>query len=109
MRRRRSAPSAVPGRSDTGASVTQRVEEELRERFPDARIVRMDMDTTSRKGSHQDIFHRVLNREADILLGTQMVAKGFDFPNVTLVGRHLGRQPPSTCPTSGPASGPFNC
>lgn len=65
---------------------TQRVEEELKEQFPDARIVRMDMDTTSRKGSHQDIFHRVLNREADILLGTQMVAKGFDFPNVTLVG-----------------------
>lgn len=65
---------------------TQRVEEELKERFPDARIVRMDMDTTSRKGAHQDIFHRVLNREADILLGTQMVAKGFDFPNVTLVG-----------------------
>ena len=65
---------------------TQRVEEELKERFPAARIVRMDMDTTSRKGSHQDIFHRVLNHEADILLGTQMVAKGFDFPNVTLVG-----------------------
>ena len=65
---------------------TQRVEEELKERFPDARVVRMDMDTTTRKGSHQDIFHRVLNHEADILLGTQMVAKGFDFPNVTLVG-----------------------
>ena len=65
---------------------TQRVEEELKEQYPKARIVRMDMDTTSRKGAHQDIFHRVLNREADILLGTQMVAKGFDFPNVTLVG-----------------------
>ncbi len=65
---------------------TQRVEEELKQQFPDARIVRMDMDTTTRKGSHQDIFHRVLNHEADILLGTQMVAKGFDFPNVTLVG-----------------------
>ena len=65
---------------------TQRVEEELKERFPGARIVRMDMDTTTRKGAHQDIYHRVLNQEADILLGTQMVAKGFDFPNVTLVG-----------------------
>ena len=65
---------------------TQRVEEELKDRYPEARIVRMDMDTTSRKGAHQDIFHRVLNHEADILLGTQMVAKGFDFPNVTLVG-----------------------
>lgn len=65
---------------------TQRVEEELKELFPDARITRMDQDTTTRKGAHQDIFHQVLNREADILLGTQMVAKGFDFPHVTLVG-----------------------
>lgn len=65
---------------------TQRVEEELKQRFPGARVTRMDLDTTTRKGAHQDIFHRVLNREADILLGTQMVAKGFDFPHVTLVG-----------------------
>ena len=65
---------------------TQRVEEELKVLFPTARIARMDQDTTTRKGSHQDIFHRDLNREADILLGTQMVAKGFDFPHVTLVG-----------------------
>jgi primosomal protein N' (replication factor Y) len=65
---------------------TQRVEDELKQRFPGARIARMDLDTTTRKGSHQDIFHRVLNRQADILLGTQMVAKGFDFPHVTLVG-----------------------
>ncbi|MDD9949395.1 MAG: primosomal protein N' [candidate division Zixibacteria bacterium] len=87
---REQAPEACPKcRSDSigyrGVG-TQRVEEELKERFPDARIVRMDMDTTTRKGSHQDIFHQVLNHEADILLGTQMVAKGFDFPNVTLVG-----------------------
>jgi len=87
---RERAPEACPKcRSDSigyrGVG-TQRVEEELKERYPAARIVRMDMDTTTRKGSHQDIFHRVLNREADILLGTQMVAKGFDFPNVTLVG-----------------------
>ena len=65
---------------------TQRIEEELKELYPNARITRMDQDTTTRKGAHQDIFHRVLNREADILLGTQMVAKGFDFPHVTLVG-----------------------
>ena len=65
---------------------TQRVEDELKQQFPDARIARMDMDTTTRRGSHRDIFQRVMNREADILLGTQMVAKGFDFPHVTLVG-----------------------
>ncbi len=87
---REQAPSACPKcHSDSigyrGLGI-QRVEEELKERFSSARIVRMDLDTTTRKGSHQEIFHRVLNREADILLGTQMVAKGFDFPNVTLVG-----------------------
>ncbi|MBM3263034.1 MAG: primosomal protein N' [candidate division Zixibacteria bacterium] len=65
---------------------TQRVEEEIKKRFPGARIARMDMDTTTRKGAHQDIFRRVATRQADILLGTQMVAKGFDFPHVTLVG-----------------------
>ncbi|MEE2708341.1 MAG: primosomal protein N' [Gemmatimonadota bacterium] len=65
---------------------TQRVEDELKHLFPDARIARMDMDTTTRKDAHRDIFQRVLNREADILLGTQMVTKGFDFPHVTLVG-----------------------
>ncbi len=65
---------------------TQRVEDELKNLFPDARIARMDMDTTTRKNAHRDIFQRVLKREADILLGTQMVTKGFDFPHVTLVG-----------------------
>lgn len=65
---------------------TQRVEEEIKKLFPDARIARMDMDTTTRKGAHQDIYQRVATRKADILIGTQMVAKGFDFPHVTLVG-----------------------
>ncbi|MGI9175315.1 MAG: replication restart helicase PriA, partial [Rhodothermales bacterium] len=65
---------------------TQRVEEELAVRFPGARVLRMDLDTTSRKGAHHRLLGRFRRGEADVLLGTQMVAKGLDFPNVTLVG-----------------------
>lgn len=65
---------------------TQKVEEELKQLFPEARIARMDMDTTTRKHAHREIFEQFLHQEADILLGTQMVTKGFDFPHVTLVG-----------------------
>lgn len=65
---------------------TQRVEDELQEIFPEARILRMDMDTTSRKNAHHRILKDFGDRKADILLGTQMVAKGLDFPHVTLVG-----------------------
>jgi primosomal protein N' (replication factor Y) len=65
---------------------TQQVERILTERLPSARIARMDVDTTSGKWAHADILDRVENHEVDILLGTQMIAKGLDFPNVTLVG-----------------------
>ncbi|MCL5105649.1 MAG: primosomal protein N' [Armatimonadetes bacterium] len=65
---------------------TERVEEEARKTFPNARILRMDRDTTSRKGSHGSILGAFRAGEADILVGTQMIAKGLDFPNVTLVG-----------------------
>ncbi|MDQ6719050.1 MAG: primosomal protein N' [Gemmatimonadota bacterium] len=65
---------------------TQQLERVLGERFPDARIARMDVDTTSGKWSHTRILDRVGAGEIDILLGTQMIAKGLDFPNVTLVG-----------------------
>lgn len=65
---------------------TQKVEKELTELFPDARILRMDVDTTRRKGSHERILDEFGKQNADILLGTQMIAKGLDFPNVTLVG-----------------------
>ncbi len=65
---------------------TQKVEEELGKSFPAARILRMDTDTTSRKNSHQEILGKFERGEADILLGTQMIAKGLDYPNVTLVG-----------------------
>lgn len=67
-------------------SGTQRVEEALAERFPEARVLRMDVDSTSRKGSHERILDAFGAGEADILLGTQMVAKGLDFAGVTLVG-----------------------
>jgi primosomal protein N' (replication factor Y) len=65
---------------------TQQVHEELQALFPDAKILRMDRDTTRRKGAHESILRRFGNGQADILLGTQMVAKGLDFPHVTLVG-----------------------
>ena len=65
---------------------TQQVERLLAERWPTARIARMDVDTTGGKWAHAQILDRVASGEADILLGTQMIAKGLDFPNVTLVG-----------------------
>ncbi|MET3682084.1 primosomal protein N' (replication factor Y) [Alkalibacillus flavidus] len=65
---------------------TQKVEEALREQMDNARIIRMDVDTTSRKGAHERLLQQFADGEADILLGTQMIAKGLDFENVTLVG-----------------------
>lgn len=65
---------------------TQKVEEELKSLFPAARLLRMDADTTGRKGAHYKILDAFEREEYDILLGTQMVAKGLDFPKVTLVG-----------------------
>ncbi len=65
---------------------TQRVEEVLLREFPGVRVLRMDMDTTRRKGAHRAILSAFERGEAHILLGTQMIAKGLDFPNVTLVG-----------------------
>ncbi|MBI3791066.1 MAG: primosomal protein N' [Gemmatimonadetes bacterium] len=65
---------------------TQQVERLVGERFPRATVARMDVDTTSGKWAHVEILDRVGRGEVDILLGTQMIAKGLDFPNVTLVG-----------------------
>ncbi|WP_108669749.1 primosomal protein N' [Peribacillus acanthi] len=65
---------------------TQKVEEELAKIIPEARVIRMDVDTTSRKGSHERLLQAFQDGQADILLGTQMIAKGLDFPNITLVG-----------------------
>ena len=65
---------------------TERVEEEVRRHFKNAKILRMDVDTTRAKDSHEKIYNAFKAGEADILIGTQMVSKGLDFPNVTLVG-----------------------
>ena len=65
---------------------TQKIEELLNQHFPTARIIRMDMDTTRKKGQHEALLDSFRCHEADILLGTQMIAKGLDFETVTLVG-----------------------
>lgn len=65
---------------------TQKVQTIVEKEFPNAKILRMDVDTTRKKGAHQRIINSFKNQEADILIGTQMIAKGLDFPNVTLVG-----------------------
>lgn len=65
---------------------TQKIEEIVKKRFPTARTIRMDMDTTRTKDGYENILSAFSNQEADILIGTQMIVKGHDFPNVTLVG-----------------------
>ena len=65
---------------------TQKLEMVVKERFPKARVLRMDFDTTRSKEGHEQILSAFANQEADILIGTQMIVKGHDFPNVTLVG-----------------------
>ncbi|GAE29192.1 primosomal protein N' [Alkalihalobacillus hemicellulosilyticus] len=67
-------------------SGTQKVEEELTRVLPEARVIRMDVDTTRKKGSHERLLSAFEKKQADILLGTQMIAKGLDFPSITLVG-----------------------
>ncbi|MGQ9699189.1 MAG: replication restart helicase PriA, partial [Armatimonadota bacterium] len=87
---RRRAPLKCPecsgGRIRYYGLGTERVEEEVRQLFPSARPLRMDRDTTTGKNAHHIILQRFRSRDADILIGTQMVAKGLDFPGVTLVG-----------------------
>ena len=65
---------------------TQKAEEELAKLFPDARVLRMDQDSTAAKDAHEKLLARFANHEYDIMVGTQMVAKGLDFEDVTLVG-----------------------
>ncbi|KFM98702.1 primosomal protein N' [Bacillus clarus] len=83
-------PTACPVCSSTYirffGTGTQKVEEEITKLFPEARVIRMDVDTTSRKGMHEKLLKAFGEEKADILLGTQMIAKGLDFPKVTLVG-----------------------
>jgi primosomal protein N' (replication factor Y) len=65
---------------------TEKLEIEIKRMFPKARVLRMDVDTTRKKNSHEEIYNSFKNGEADILVGTQMISKGLDFHNVTLVG-----------------------
>ncbi|MGV3135071.1 primosomal protein N' [Brevibacillus agri] len=65
---------------------TQKVEAEMAKLFPGIRVIRMDVDTTSRKGAHEELLNKFRNGQGDVLLGTQMIAKGLDFPRVTLAG-----------------------
>ena len=83
-------PSRCPECGDPGIRHsgigTQRVEESIRKSFPKARLARMDADTMTRRGSYEEVLGEFRARQIDILVGTQMIAKGLDFPNVTLVG-----------------------
>ncbi len=83
-------PSRCPQCGDPGIRHsgigTQRVEESIQKSFPKARIARMDADTMTRRGSYEEVLGKFRARQIDILVGTQMIAKGLDFPNVTLVG-----------------------
>ena len=65
---------------------TQKIEQSVKQQFPGARVLRMDLDTTRKKDGYEQILSSFANHEADILIGTQMIVKGHDFPNVTLVG-----------------------
>jgi primosomal protein N' (replication factor Y) len=81
-----SCPACANPLQQTRGIGTQQVERVLAERYPAARIARMDLDSTSTKWSHQRILGAVERGDVDLLVGTQMIAKGLDFPNVTLVG-----------------------
>ncbi len=83
---RQSCPACQSDRIFYKSSGTERIEEELQELFPEETILRMDVDTTSTKDAHAEILSAFRQKKASILLGTQMVAKGLDFPDVTLVG-----------------------
>jgi primosomal protein N' (replication factor Y) len=83
-------PQACPHCSQGGlrpcGSGTERLEDDLRRFFPEARVARMDSDSMGRRGSYQELVSRMAGRDIDILVGTQMISKGHDFENVTLVG-----------------------
>ncbi len=85
-------PRCGGGDMELRGAGTQRIEEELHEALPAARIVRMDLDTTRRKGAHDLLLTAFGTGEADIMVGTQMVARGLDFDRVTLVGIVSGEQ-----------------
>lgn len=79
-------PACKDGQVQLVGLGTERLESELKEAFPGAKVGRMDLDTTRRQGSHESILEDFRNGKIDLLVGTQMIAKGHDFPGVTLVG-----------------------
>ena len=79
-------PKCKTGTLQSFGTGTEKVEEEIKKIFKSARVIRMDIDTTTKKNSHKKIINSFMNHEYDILVGTQMIAKGLDFPLVTLVG-----------------------
>lgn len=82
----RKCPECGSGQIGTFKAGTEKVEEEVHKLFPDAGILRMDKDTTKGKEGHRQIIEKFIDGEADVLIGTQMIVKGHDFPNVTLMG-----------------------
>jgi primosomal protein N' (replication factor Y) len=82
----RSCPECDSPKFRFFGSGTQKVAQELAKEFPQLRVIRFDSDTTSNKGAHRELLTKFINGEADILLGTQMLTKGLDLPQVTLVG-----------------------
>lgn len=82
----RSCPSCGAFSFSYGAPGTQKLEQMLKLLFPKASILRLDSDSARKKGAHKQMYRGMKNQEIDILLGTQMISKGLDFPNVTLVG-----------------------
>ena len=88
--RRRPMPDRCPGcaghRIRYFGTGTQRVEQEMAARFPAARVIRWDRDTTGKRGAYEELWRAFTNGEADVMVGTQMIAKALDFPRVTLVG-----------------------
>lgn len=82
----KNCPECKSGSIKYSGSGTQKLEEEVKKMFPDASTIRMDIDTVTKKNSHEDIINRFKDENIDILIGTQMVVKGHHFPNVTLVG-----------------------
>ena len=85
----RLCPACGSGYIRTVGVGTQRVEEEVKQRYPEVSVVRMDVDTTGMKDGHRDLINRFRSGQARIMVGTQMIAKGLDFPQVTLVGAVL--------------------
>ncbi len=82
----KTCPSCGSDKIGTFGIGTEKVEEMVKEAFPGVRTLRMDADTTAGRDGHREILEKFMNREADVLVGTQMIVKGHDFPNVTLVG-----------------------